>query len=345
MNSARRVEDDSSLCDELWIVEAMRDVVRDRSTERKADFDAHLETCSRCRVELERLRRMDAVWGACRREEEGHLPLLESECASVRSIPVSRVGRRWWVYAAATVALAGIVSGGVMMRGGEEDVGAESGTVALRTSASGNPGPLPSAHATSIAPIDFWKPATRDDVSLEGSAAPASSSGDESGRYESARRALEPRVKSGVATTDELKMLRAICRQQRDLGCVSRVTRLLAARLDGGAGNGGEDPSLEERAEVAANYDINMLLAFCAAEGDRKCVETLYGQLWRSSEPSSRPTEESIVEWRRELESAVTQGTASRAQLYLLRAVCRRQRDARCAIRITRRIQESGSSR
>ncbi|MCU0690601.1 MAG: FHA domain-containing protein [Polyangiaceae bacterium] len=42
-----------------------------------------------------------------------------------------------------------------------------------------------------------------------------------------ARRMLEPRVWSGRATVDEIKLLRAICRQHRDSVCVSRCTALL----------------------------------------------------------------------------------------------------------------------
>lgn len=50
---------------------------------------------------------------------------------------------------------------------------------------------------------------------------------DTSDRYAAARRSLEPRVWSGRATVDEIKMLRAICRQQRDSACASRCTALL----------------------------------------------------------------------------------------------------------------------
>lgn len=44
---------------------------------------------------------------------------------------------------------------------------------------------------------------------------------------EKARRMLEPRVWSGRATVDEIKMLRAICRHQRDSACVARCTAML----------------------------------------------------------------------------------------------------------------------
>jgi|GEM_PF-531487 len=42
-----------------------------------------------------------------------------------------------------------------------------------------------------------------------------------------ARKMLEPRVWSGRATVDEIKMLRAICRHQRDSACVARCTAML----------------------------------------------------------------------------------------------------------------------
>jgi hypothetical protein len=42
-----------------------------------------------------------------------------------------------------------------------------------------------------------------------------------------ARRMLEPRVWSGRATVYEIKMLRAICRHQRDSACVGRCSALL----------------------------------------------------------------------------------------------------------------------
>ena len=42
-----------------------------------------------------------------------------------------------------------------------------------------------------------------------------------------ARRMLEPRVWSGRATVDEIKMLRAICRHQRDSACVGRCSSML----------------------------------------------------------------------------------------------------------------------
>ncbi len=44
---------------------------------------------------------------------------------------------------------------------------------------------------------------------------------------EKARRMLEPRVWSGRATVDEIKMLRAICRHQHDSACASRCTAML----------------------------------------------------------------------------------------------------------------------
>ena len=50
---------------------------------------------------------------------------------------------------------------------------------------------------------------------------------DTSDRYSSARRSLEPRVWSGRATVDEIKMLRAICRAQKDSACVGKCTALL----------------------------------------------------------------------------------------------------------------------
>jgi ABC transport system ATP-binding/permease protein len=42
-----------------------------------------------------------------------------------------------------------------------------------------------------------------------------------------ARRALEPRVWSGRATVDEVKMLKAICRHQKDAACVARANGML----------------------------------------------------------------------------------------------------------------------
>jgi pSer/pThr/pTyr-binding forkhead associated (FHA) protein len=42
-----------------------------------------------------------------------------------------------------------------------------------------------------------------------------------------ARKMLEPRVWSGRATVDEIKMLRAICRHQRDSACAARCTAML----------------------------------------------------------------------------------------------------------------------
>ena len=53
---------------------------------------------------------------------------------------------------------------------------------------------------------------------------------DTTDRYAAARRSLEPRVWSGRATVDEIKMLRAICRQQRDSACVGKCTALLKAK-------------------------------------------------------------------------------------------------------------------
>lgn len=55
---------------------------------------------------------------------------------------------------------------------------------------------------------------------------------DTSDRYSAARRTLEPRVWSGRATVDEIKMLRAICRQQRDSACVARCTAMLKQKQD-----------------------------------------------------------------------------------------------------------------
>lgn len=51
-------------------------------------------------------------------------------------------------------------------------------------------------------------------------------------RYSAARGALEPRVWSGRATVDEIKMLRAICRQQRDSACVAKCTSMLKSKQD-----------------------------------------------------------------------------------------------------------------
>lgn len=44
---------------------------------------------------------------------------------------------------------------------------------------------------------------------------------------ERARKMLEPRVWGGRATVDEIKMLRAICRHQRDSACSARCTAML----------------------------------------------------------------------------------------------------------------------
>ncbi len=49
-------------------------------------------------------------------------------------------------------------------------------------------------------------------------------------KYSAARRSLEPRVWSGRATKDEIKMLRAICRQQRDSACVAKCTSMLQSK-------------------------------------------------------------------------------------------------------------------
>lgn len=43
-----------------------------------------------------------------------------------------------------------------------------------------------------------------------------------------ARKALEPRVWSGRATVDEVRMLKAICRHQKDAACVARANAILA---------------------------------------------------------------------------------------------------------------------
>ena len=62
-----------------------------------------------------------------------------------------------------------------------------------------------------------------------------------------AREKLESRVEEGIATADELKMLRAICRHQNDKACSDRMTDLLAAMPDaatpseGGAAEGAFD--------------------------------------------------------------------------------------------------------
>jgi len=47
-----------------------------------------------------------------------------------------------------------------------------------------------------------------------------------------ARRMLEPRVWSGRATVDEIKMLRAICRHQRDSACVAKCSALLKQKQE-----------------------------------------------------------------------------------------------------------------
>ncbi|HQK17931.1 MAG TPA: FHA domain-containing protein [Polyangiaceae bacterium] len=47
-----------------------------------------------------------------------------------------------------------------------------------------------------------------------------------------ARRMLEPKVWSGRATVDEIKMLRAICRHQRDSACVAKCTALLKQKQE-----------------------------------------------------------------------------------------------------------------
>jgi pSer/pThr/pTyr-binding forkhead associated (FHA) protein len=47
-----------------------------------------------------------------------------------------------------------------------------------------------------------------------------------------ARRMLEPKVWSGRASEEEIKMLRAICRHQRDSACVQKCSALLKAKQD-----------------------------------------------------------------------------------------------------------------
>jgi hypothetical protein len=47
-----------------------------------------------------------------------------------------------------------------------------------------------------------------------------------------ARRALEPRVWSGRGTIDEVRMLKAICRHQKDALCVERANQVLAEMLE-----------------------------------------------------------------------------------------------------------------
>jgi len=46
-----------------------------------------------------------------------------------------------------------------------------------------------------------------------------------------ARRMLEPRVWSGRATVDEVRMLKAICRHQKDAACVARANQILSEML------------------------------------------------------------------------------------------------------------------
>ncbi|PIE05537.1 MAG: hypothetical protein CSA75_04225, partial [Sorangium cellulosum] len=50
------------------------------------------------------------------------------------------------------------------------------------------------------------------------------------GKNDKMRKALEPRVYSGRATVEEIKILRAICRQQQDFACASKCTALLKAK-------------------------------------------------------------------------------------------------------------------
>lgn len=56
----------------------------------------------------------------------------------------------------------------------------------------------------------------------------AAQGGDGEGK---ARRLLEPRVWSGRATVDEIRMLKAICRHQKDAACVNRANGLLQEAL------------------------------------------------------------------------------------------------------------------
>jgi hypothetical protein len=51
-----------------------------------------------------------------------------------------------------------------------------------------------------------------------------------SGDLEGARRALEARVAAGGADREEIVLLRAICRQQRDVECLTRLRRGEAPR-------------------------------------------------------------------------------------------------------------------
>lgn len=46
-----------------------------------------------------------------------------------------------------------------------------------------------------------------------------------------ARKMLEPRVWSGRATVDEVRMLKAICKHQKDSACVGRANQILADML------------------------------------------------------------------------------------------------------------------
>jgi hypothetical protein len=70
----------------------------------------------------------------------------------------------------------------------------------------------------------------RQSVACHVSWLPTAAVRDERAANKAMRDSLDQKVRSGKATLDELKVLRSVCRYQRDTRCVKDVTRMIEGR-------------------------------------------------------------------------------------------------------------------
>ncbi|MBI5535341.1 MAG: hypothetical protein HY898_21615 [Deltaproteobacteria bacterium] len=260
----------TSTCDDPRVLAAVRDKARGRRT----SGSEHVDQCEECSLEVERLRRLAAVFEQARPSAgqiEGAWRRFD-EPSAVRS---PRAARIFWAFAAAAVVATAVVVWMQLHRAPKAQQGAPPlESVAVTPDPDRSVNPL----STSIArPAPGWE-----DVP-----APSGSSIEDEGERK-ARRMLEPRVWSGKATIDEVRMLKAICRHQKDAECVARANQILS---DMSSANpyvdaGSQDTVLDEgerkaRLEIeqrlwsgkATIDEVKMLKAICRHQKDAACVE------------------------------------------------------------------------
>jgi len=274
-------------CEDPAVMASVRERAGGRS---HGSGDDHIDGCEACSLEAERLRRLVATFkegrpGMAQLEEAWKR--FDDPAVVVRS-PVSWNLRLAWAFAAVAVM---IVASAVWVQ-----MRRAPGNSRFAATLSA---PQPSSLAITPELGQSSNPLGEGQggVDSNGPPQPSDNPGELDDGERKARKMLEPRVFSGRGTIDEARMLKAICRHQKDAACVARANQILVematrspdagSPVDAGAqtvldeGESKARRMLEPRVMSgrATIDEVRMLKAICRHQKDTECVERANGIL------------------------------------------------------------------